>query len=81
MDATSKPPPSPVIDSDKGANANAGIKYRPNWANPIPAPNRYGIEQIYNRPTYMAEGGQVEHYVAGGYAGAVRPDDSYYESH
>jgi hypothetical protein len=72
MEATSKPPPGPVIDSDKGANANAGIKYRPNWNNPTPTPNRYGMEQIYNRPTYMAKGGQVEHYDSGGLTPALR---------
>jgi hypothetical protein len=57
MEATTATPPKAAVDSDRGANANAGIKYRPNFVNPLPAPNRYGIEQIYNRPAYMAEGG------------------------
>ena len=72
MEATTATPSTPAVDSDKGANANAGIKYNPNYINPLPAPNRYGIEQVYNRPTYMAEGGQVEHYVAGGLTPALR---------
>jgi len=48
-------------DSDRGAMANAGYQYDQGWVDPMPKPDPYGREQIYNRPRYYipkaAEGG------------------------
>jgi hypothetical protein len=64
-------PTTPTGDSDRGAMANAGYQYDPGWANPMPTPDPYGREQIYNRPRYYipkaANGGEVTKMAEGGY--------------
>ena len=64
-------PTTPTGDSDRGAMANAGYQYDPGWANPMPTPDPYGREQIYNRPRYYipkaANGGEVTNMAEGGY--------------
>jgi hypothetical protein len=63
-------PSKPVGDSDRGAMANAGYEYDPGWSNPMPSPDPYGREQVYNRPRYRiptaADGGAVQHFDNGG---------------
>ena len=64
-------PTTPTGDSDRGAMANAGYKYDPGWTDPMPAPDPYGREQVYNRPRYYvpkaADGGEVINMAEGGY--------------